>query len=328
MKTLLGVLAVASAAATLGFSAPSLADDPSKPQIPPWGFDLAGRDPAIAPGADFYTYANGTYVKKLVIPPDRSRYGSFDALAALSETRVHDLLDKVSAVRDASGERAKVGAFYRAFMDQAHVDALGAAPLGPELARIRAANTRSAIARLMGEGVESFYGGIFGADIQVDEKDPLHYAVYLGQAGLGLPDRDYYLEPSFAAQKTAYVAYVAQMLKLAGWPDADAQAKAIVDMETQIAQASWSLAEQRDPTKTYNPMTPAELAAAAPGFDWAAFLDGAELGGTKRVVIAESTAFPKIAAIFAATPISTLQAWEAFNVADSGSGSSSSAARR
>jgi putative endopeptidase len=319
MKKLLGVLAAVGAAATLGFSAPSLADDPSgKPQSPPWGFDLAGRDTSVVPGNDFYTYANGDYVKKLVIPPDRSRYGSFDALAALSESRVHDLLDKAAADTGATGERAKVGAFYRAFMDEARVNTLGAAPLAPELAKIRAADSRAAIAHLMGEGVESFYGGFFGADVQVDEKDPLHYAVYLGQGGLGLPDRDYYLEPSFAAQKTAYIAYVAQLLKLSDWPDADAQAKAIVDLETQIAQASWSLAEQRDPTKTYNPMTPAELAAAAPGFDWAAFLDGAELGGVKRVVVAESTAFPKIAAIFAATPVSTLQAWEAFNVADSG----------
>jgi putative endopeptidase len=319
MKTLLGVLAAAGAAATLGVNAASLADvSYGKPQTPPWGFDLAGRDTAVAPGADFYAYANGDYVKKLVIPADRSRYGSFDALAALSETRVHDLLEKAAADTSATGERAKVGAFYRAFMEETHVEALGAASLAPELAKIRAADTRSAIARLMGEGAESFYGGFFSADIQVDEKDPLHYAVYLGQAGLGLPDRDYYLDPSFAAQKSAYVAYVAQMLKLANWPDADAQAKAIVGAETEIAQASWSRAEQRDATKTYNPMSPDELAAAAPGFDWAAFLDGAELGGTKRVVVAESTAFPKIAAIFAATPISTLQAWEAFNVADAG----------
>jgi putative endopeptidase len=318
MKTLLGVLATAGAVAALGFAAASYAA-PSGPQIKPWGFDLAGRDTAVAPGTDFYSYADGTYVKNLKIPPDRSRYGSFDALAALSEQHVHDLLEKAAADANASGERAKIGAFYRAFMDEKRIDALGAKPLAPELAEIKAADTRAAIARMMGRGSESFYSSVFGAGIQVDEKDPAHYAVYLGQAGLGLPDRDYYLEPSFAAQKTAYQAYIAQMLKLADWPDADAQAKAIVDMETQIAKVSWTLAEDRDSTKTYNPMTPAELAVAAPGFDWAAFLDGAEVGGVKRVVVAENTAFPKIAAIYAATPIKTLQAWEAFNVVDSAS---------
>jgi putative endopeptidase len=315
MKTLLGLLATASAAAILSLGA-ACADPAAAPQIKPWGFDLAGRDTAVTPGNDFYDYADGTYVKNLTIPSDRSRYGSFDALSALSEQRVHDVLEKAAADTSATGERAKIGAFYRAFMDERRVEALGGKPLAPELAAIRAADTRAAIARLMGRGTSSFYGSVFGASVQVDEKDPAHYAVYLGQAGLGLPDRDYYLEPSFAAQKTAYVAYVAQMLKLVDWPDADAQAKAIVDMETQIAQASWSLAEERDSTKTYNPTTPAGLAAAAPGFDWAAFLDGAEVGDAKRVVIAENTAFPKIAAIFAATPIKTLQAWEAFDVAD------------
>src|SRR5579875_2034030 len=116
MKTLLGVALAASAAAAIGFGA--LADPAAGPQIPPWGFDLAGRDTAVAPGADFYSYANGTYVKKLVIPPDRSRYGAFDALAALSETRVHDILQHAAADKTATGEEAKIGAFYRAFMDE------------------------------------------------------------------------------------------------------------------------------------------------------------------------------------------------------------------
>ncbi|HUO11549.1 MAG TPA: M13 family metallopeptidase N-terminal domain-containing protein, partial [Caulobacteraceae bacterium] len=242
MKRLLGVLAAAGAAATLGFSALSVADVPAaEPQTPPWGFDLAGRDTSVTPGNDFYAYANGDYVKKLVIPADRSRYGSFDAVAALSQQRVHDVLESAAADTDATGARAKIGAFYRAFMDEKRVDALGAKPLAPELAAIRAADTRAALARLMGRGAESFYGGVFSPSIRVDENDPAHYAVYLGQAGLGLPDRDYYLEPSFAAQKAAYQAYVAQMLKLVDWPDADAQAKAIVDMETQIAAASWTM---------------------------------------------------------------------------------------
>ncbi|HLY79577.1 MAG TPA: M13 family metallopeptidase, partial [Caulobacteraceae bacterium] len=311
MKTLLGAC---GAALVLSFASISSAGDP---HFPPWGFDLAGRDTAVVPGNDFYAYANGTYVKNLQIPPDRSRYGNFDALQALSEDRLHTLLDKAAADSDPTSEAAKVGAFYRAFMDEKRVDALGARPLAPEFAEIKAADSRAAIAELMGKGSRSFFGGAFDADIGVDAKDPQHYAIYLGQGGLGLPDRDYYLEPSFAAQKTAYQAYVAQMLRLADWPDADAQAAAIVDLETQIAKVSWTIAQERDPTKTYNPMTPDELAKAAPGFDWAAYLKGADLDSAQRVVVAESTAIPEIAKIVAATPIKTLQAWEAFDVADS-----------
>jgi putative endopeptidase len=314
---LLGAAAVGAVAA-LGLAALAWADDTQAPShIGAWGFDLAGRDVSVAPGANFYDYANGDYVKKLVIPPDRSRYGAFDALAALSETRVHAILEKAAANPNAAGDEAKIGAFYRAFMDETRVNALGAQPLARELAEIRAAKTRTALAALMGKAAKSFYGGFFGADVEVDAKDPTHYAAYVGQAGLGLPDRDYYLEPSFAPQKAKYQLYVAQILTLAGWPDADAQAKAIVDLETEIAKVSWSRAEDRDPVKTYNPMTPAELAAAAPGFDWSAYLAAADLGSVNRVVVAENTAIPKIAAIFAATPVRTLKAWEAFNVTDS-----------
>ncbi|HEY1749943.1 MAG TPA: M13 family metallopeptidase [Caulobacteraceae bacterium] len=317
MKTLLGVALAASAAGVIGLGA--LAQPSNGPQIPPWGFGLDGRDTSISPGADFYGYANGTYVKNLVIPPDRSRFGAFDTLAALSESRVHTILEGAAADKQAGGSEAKIGAFYRAFMDEAHADALGDKPLAPELAAIRAASSRSAIAHLMGEGTRGFYGSFFDVGVQIDSKDPAHYAVYLGQGGLGMPNRDYYLQPSFAAQKTAYQAYVAQMLGLVHWPDAEAQAKAIVELETKIADASWSLAEERDPLKTYNPTTPEELARTAPGFDWAAYLAGADLPGVKRVVVNENTAVPKIAALFAATPVATLQAWEAFNAADSAS---------
>jgi putative endopeptidase len=311
MKTLLGAC---GAALALGFSSISFADDP---HFPPWGFDLAGRDTAVTPGNDFYEYADGTFVKNLQIPPDRARFGNFDKLSALSEDRLHALLDKASGDSDLMSEPGKVGAFYRAYLDEKRADALGARPLAPELAQIKAADSRSAIAALMGHGAKSFFNSMFQIDIGVDAKDPQHYAVYLGQGGLGLPDRDYYLEPSFAAQKTAYQAYVAQVLHLDDWPDADAQAQAIVEMETQVAKVSWTIAQDRDPTKTYNPMTPQALAAAAPGFDWAAFLQGADLDSAKRVVVAEDTAVPQIAKIFAATPVQTLQAWEAFNVADS-----------
>jgi putative endopeptidase len=313
MKNRLGRALGLAALAALGFGALALA---ATAHIPPWGFDLAGRDTSISPGGDFYGYANGTYVKNLVIPPDRSRYGSFDALQATSEERMHDILEKAAHDTDASGEEAKLGAFYRAFLDEGRANALGAKPLAHAFARIRAARTRADLARLMGEGALGFYGSAFSPAIEVDAKDPDHYAVYLSQGGLGLPDRDYYLEPSFAAQKSAYEAYIAKMLVLAKWPNAAAEARNIVALETKIAGASWSIAEDRDPVAGYNPMTTVELSRLAPGFDWAAFLQGAELSGVGRVVVGEKSAFPKIAAIVGATPVETLQAWQAFDLVD------------
>ncbi|RAK57732.1 M13 family metallopeptidase [Phenylobacterium deserti] len=328
MKTLwLG----AAAAAALLAAAPSLAADAKAastaaaptaqdlskaPRMGTWGFDLAGRDLSTSPGKSFNQFANGSYLKTLTIPSDQASYGAFHALNDLSEARMHAVLEKTAADRAASGDTAKVGALYRSFMDEATVEKLGAQPLAADLAQVRAVKTKADLARLMGQTTQGFGGSLFSLSISEDAKDPERYAVYVGQAGLGLPDRDYYLQASFAEKKTAYQAYVARMLTLAGWPNAEAQAKAIVDMETEIAKVSWTRAERRDDEKMYNATATSELARMAPGFEWAAFLDGAQLGKTDRVVVQESTAFPKIAAIYASAPLETLKARQAFSIVD------------
>jgi putative endopeptidase len=281
-----------------------------------WGFDLSGRDTAVAPAKDFFQYANGAYVKTTVIPADRVSYGAFDALNELSQARLHALLNKTAANTGATGEQGKVGALYGSFMDEAKVNALGAKPLAADLAAIKAQKTLADVARAMGRSQHVFGGSVFGASVQVDAKDPDHYAVYLSQAGLTLPDRDYYLEKSFAEKKAKFEAYVAQMLKLEGWPDPAGNAKAIVALETEIAKVSWTKEEQRDDNKMYNAYETAKLGGLAPGFDWTAFMAGAGLTKVTHVVAQENTAFPKIAAIFAKTPMTTLKAWQAFSLAD------------
>ena len=292
------------------------ADIATPQRLGPWGFDLAGRDTTVSPGTDFYRYANGAYVANMQIPPDRARYGVFDALQALSEQRVRALLERAAADRTATGDNARIGAFYRAFMDEARVERLGATPLRHDLAVIRAARTRTQLAALMGHVNEGFLGSFCSVYISPDARSPQRYAVQLEQAGLGLPDRDYYLTPQFAEVRTQYRAYIARMLRLAGWPNPDQAATAILQMETQIATVSWTRAQSREADRTYNPMTRAELTAAMPGFDFGAFLDAAGLHGVDRVIVSENTALPRIAQVFANTPVSTLQAWQAFNTVD------------
>jgi putative endopeptidase len=289
------------------------------PRMGGWGFDLAGRDMTATPGQDFYQYANGTYIRTLEIPADRSRFGAFDKLNELSQNRMRAVVEQAAADHAATGERGQVGALYRAFMDEARVEALGKKPLAPDLAVIRKEKTRADVARTMGVSLKTFGGSVFGGQVQADAKDPDHYAVYLGQAGLGLPDRDYYLDPQFAKQKQAYEAYVAKMLSLAGWPNAAANAKAIVALETEIARVSWTRAEQRDDVAMYNALPAAKLSELAPGFDWGPFLEGAGFGKVTNVVVQEKTAFPKIAAIYARTPMETLKAWQAFWLVDQAS---------
>jgi len=286
-------------------------------QFGTWGVDLAGRDPKVAAGEDFYRHAVGAAHDKMVIPADRSSWGAVYELVELSENRSRAIIEAAAKARRPTGEAAQVGGLYKSFMDEAKVEALDAKPLAPALAAIRAADTKDEIAALMGRVPTTYHGAFFAPYISDDSKDPNRYVAHLSQAGLGLPDRDYYLAPSFADKKAAYRVYVAKMLGMIGWPNADQAADAIVALETEIAKASWSKTEQRDDVAMYNPITPADLAKFAPGFNWAAYLKAADLSGVTRLIVDEKSAFPKIAAIFARTDVPTLQAWQAFTTVDS-----------
>jgi len=313
----LGAAAAAAILSTGAASAQTLsAADLASPRFGTWGVDLSGRATAVKPGEDFFRFANGTYLDQLEIPADRSTFGNFHALRDLSERRTAALVSSLAAGPGGDADAARIGAFYKSFMDEARVDALAATPLKRDLDLIRAANDRDDLAGVMGRAPKSFHTAIFGLYIYADAKAPEAYGVYLRQAGLGLPDRDYYLQPQFAEQKAKYELYVAQVLGLAGWPDAQAAAKAIVAFETNIAQVSWTRAEQRDRDKTHNAMTLAELEAAAPGFAWRRFLGEAGVANRPHLIVGEDTAIPKIAALYAATPLETLKAWTAFGLAD------------
>jgi len=313
------LLFAAAALWTSSLQAPAAAADLASmeaPRMGVWGFDLGGRDLAAQPGDDFYKFANGAWDSKAVIPSDRSRYGVFDALRELSDSRSNAVIEAAAADQAAQGEKAQIGALYRSFMDEAGIEALDARPLEPSLDDIRMAGTRDDIARVMGRANTAFHGSFFDAAIHDDARDTRRYAVILGQAGLGLPDRDYYLQPQFAEKKVHYRDYAAQMLRSINWPNPEAAAQQIVDLESRIAAASWSRAERRDDVKMYNAMSVDELEKLAPGFAWRTYLSAAGLGAVNRVVVGEKTAFPKIAAIFADTPVDTLKAWQAFTAAD------------
>lgn len=308
-------LAILAGGAALGQSGSDLKQ---VQRLGAWGFDLTARDAATQPGDDFYKFAVGTWTDKLVIPADRTRWGSFDELRELSDARGRAVIEKAAADKAAKGEAAQIGAFYRSFMDEAAVEALDAKPLDSDLAAIRAAADHKAIARLMGQAPLGLMNSFFAPYINDDQKTPNRYAVYMTQAGLGLPDRDYYLQDRFAPQKAAYQAYIAKQLAAVNWPEAQARAAEIVALETEIAKASWTRAEQRDDVRMYNATQVADLPKLAPGFPWAEFLGAAHLGQVNRVVVGEVTAFPKIADIYAKAPVPLLQAWLAYNVVDNG----------
>jgi putative endopeptidase len=282
-----------------------------------WGYDMTGADFATKPGDDFYRYGNGAWYDRTVIAPDQSDNSIDRVLIDTAEARIRDILEHGGdgVEPSARADAAKIGVFYAAFMDEARAEALDAQPIAPLLQMVRNAASREELAELMGASARTFLSSLFGVGIVVDSKAPDKYVVAISQGGLGLPNRDYYLTPQFADKKAAYLAYMAQMLGLIGWEVPQDSAAAILAFETDIAEVSWTTADQRDSEKTYNPMRVAELEQAAP-FPWRRLLQSANLGQLDRVVAEENTALPKIAAIYARTPIETLKAWQALHLAD------------
>jgi putative endopeptidase len=289
------------------------------PLFPPFGLDMSAVDPKTRPGDDFFQYANGAWLARTPIPPDKALISEPQLVRDRIAQQLRELIEAAASrqVHEPQDLAGKVGAFYTSFMNDKARTALGATPLSADLAEIRNTRTRGQLAHLMGESVYRFEGSFFQPSIDVDLKDTGHYVTYVQQAGLTMPDRDYYLKPELADKKAQFHTYAQQILTLISWPSAAEQAANIVALETRIAQVSWTKAQQRDLDKIYNPFTLAELKTFAPGMPWSEFLWGARLGSTTRLVVQEKTAFPQIAQIFADTPLDTLKAWLAFTTTDS-----------
>ena len=275
-----------------------------KPQYGSFGFDIAGMDKSIRPGDDFYAFANGTWAKSTPIPADRSNYGMFTVLDDLSMSRSREILD---AAAKTPGSR--IGDFYATFMDEAAADSAGIAPLTPTLDAIKALGSKSAIAAKMGDLLKIGMVTPFRVRIDQDDKDPEHYIVQIAQRGLGMPDRDYYLkaDPEIAKARTAYQAYVAQLLTLAGEQQAAQRAAQIVAFETDLARVQWTRVDSRDSTKTYNKWQRGDFAKYAPGFDWDAYLKAAGIDDQAAFLVAQPSAFAGMAKTIEAAPMGVLK---------------------
>jgi len=311
----LASFAVTTCVATRGVAA--------APQFGTFGFDTAGMDRTVRPGDDFVGYANGTWIKKTAIPADRSSINGFVTLDDLSRERTRGIIEAAAAAGAAGDADARrVGTYYATFMDEAAIEAKGAAAIQPALDRIASIATPADVARELGRNQRIGVGGPFGVAVQQDPKNPERYMVGMGQGGLGLPDRDYYLvdTPKFADTRAKYVAHIAAMFRLAGFADVEARAKALFALERDIAQAHWTQVENRDPVKTYNLRSPVALAAEAPGFDWATFRDAAGVGHEERLDIAQPTAFTAMARLVAGRPLAVWKDYLALRILDAEAG--------
>ena len=273
----------ASALGLLAFAAPAFAADSSKPEIGSFGFDVAGMDRGTKAGDDFVTYTSGAYLKTLEIPADKTSFGMFTKLRDLSQERTRTIIDKAAATGGAPGSEAqKVGDFYASFMDEAAIEAKGITPIKPALDAVAAIADKTQLAAMLGRFSRIGVSTPIGVGVGPDRKNPDQFQVSVGQGGLGLPDRDYYLDmanPKFAEARTKYLAFVTTLLRLSGFDDVDARAKGIFDLETRIAASHWTRVERRQAEKTYNPVARADLAKNYPGIDWGQLLTAAGLEG-------------------------------------------------
>ena len=279
------------------------------------GIDARKMDTSVRPQDDFYAYTNGAWLKNTAIPADKSRWGSFDELRENALVNLRAIVDTVAAEKNkvAGSEAQKIGDLYASYMDEARRETLGLKPLQADLARIDALTDKNELPALIGYFNEMRITAPFAVRVVQDAKDATQYAVAVYQSGLGLPDRDYYLNDTDAKLKearTKYQTLVEKMLGAAGEKNTATRAKEIVGLETALAKSQWTRVENRDPVKTYNKFALAKLAELTPGYDWKSQLRAADLDGkVTSLIVAQPSYLTGFGKVVEATPLAT---WKAY----------------
>lgn len=306
---------VTMALALMGTTFPGVAQakQNEKPMMGDWGIELHHVSPTVAPGNDFYTYVNEGWLKQAQLPQGMPSMDSFTEVYLRSEQQLQVILDDLLASegRNEPHERQIVD-LYRSYMDEARINAQALAPIQTELDAVLAAKTPTDIVRWM---ARPLHETVIGMGVDLDEKDPQRYSLYIGQSGLGLPGREYYLsdEAPFPDIRKAYVAYIEGVLSRAKIDNSRERAADILRFETDLATAHWTPEQSRERLKNYNPMSMEELARFAPGFDWRAFMDESEVGTQDRVIVTTDTAIRDTAALLAKTPLEVQRSYLAFH---------------
>jgi putative endopeptidase len=303
------------AALVLGLLAAAAQAQAPAAKSPASGLDLAAMDKTVRIQDDVYDYANGHWLKNTPIPQDRSSVSiaselldkSLDQLRGLIETATQD----VSA--PAKAEARKIGDLYASFTDEASVEAAGLGAVKNELARIDALKSKRELPALFAHLHRIGVSTPYGLGVSPDIRDTTRVAVGVDQDGLGMPDRDYYLKDDDAKLvkiRAEYVKSVEKLMGLAGLPNAAAQAKAVLELETRIAKAQWTRTELRDPVKTYNKVTLDTLDGKTPGYHWQVYLTDTGISAkTDYVIVGEPSYFKAFGAMVQTEPLS---AWKSY----------------
>jgi endothelin-converting enzyme/putative endopeptidase len=287
--------------------------DRTGPRYGAFGIDLTAQKPDVKPGADFWTFANGAWNEKTEIAADRTSAGVGVLLVDEAEGQVRDLLSDLAKNPNLYGAVGKqIGDMYASWMDEAGIEARGAAPLAPYLAKIAAVKDLKELQVLF---ATNGYASPIGVQIIPDLADPTRYIAAAGQDGLGMGGRDYYLleGPKYDAFRKAFREYMIQIQTLAGIKDPAAKADAIMTMETALAKEHWPPEKSRDMKAIYNPMDRAQMKALAPQFDWELIMKTSGLAQIPTVIMAQTTAIAATGKMLESVPLETWKDWMAFH---------------
>jgi putative endopeptidase len=293
------------------------------------GIVVANIDRSVKPGDNFYLYANGDWIKRTTIPPDRAAVDVWTKLADLGNQRTADLIEEMAKSNAPAGsENRKVADLYNSYMNEGVIEQRGLAPLRPHLEAIAAIHDKKGLARALGETLRADVDALnntnfhtpnlFGLWVAPGFNDAEHYTPYIMQGGVVLPDKEYYLSDSEHMRKLRdqYQAHVATMMKLAGFSDPDARGGRIIALEHAIAETHRSLAENEDIHKANNPWSRADFSSKAPGLDWDEYFRAAGLGDVHTFIVWQPEAFKGESALVESTALESWKDWLAYHLVE------------
>ncbi len=281
----------------------------------------ADLDLSVAPGEDFYQYANGGWQKNNPLKPEYGRFGSFDMLREKNVENLNALFSEMTTMNPEPGSiDQKIVDLYKQGLDSTRLNEEGAAPLKKYLDEIFAISDKKALAAHLGKLNLIGEGGFFGGGVETDLMNSKMQVFYLGQGGLGMGDRDYYVDPANAELRKSYEAMLVKFFTLAGVDNAEKRAANAAGLEDQLAQVSWTSVQNRDMEKIYNPMSSAQIYKAYPGFDFKTFFAALGIPDQDKIIVQQPSYFEGFSKIFKSTDLEVLKDYVAAGLINSAAG--------
>ena len=294
----------------------------NQPKTP--AIDLSNFDLSVAPNADFYQYATGGWQKNNPLKPEFSRYGSFDVLRENNEKRINALFQEMTKLEAAPGSvEQKISDLYKMGLDSVRLNAEGAAPLAADLQLVEGLVDRSQLPEVLAKIHMALANPFFGIGVMADLMDSNVNTLYVGQSGISMGDRDYYVDPENARIKEAYKNYLVRIFTLAGYDEAAAAQAAAdaLEVEDSLAEVFFSNVEQRDIPAQYNPMTRAEFAKAYDAIDWDVYFAGMGLPDADRMIVQQKRVMERVNQLFKTLPLDKIRHYLAAQIINGGASS-------